>query len=492
MKKILAVLVSVFWLALIVGIPALVLSGNAGRFIPAQIQDQLTQLVGQDLLAQFNIGGNEPTPVSGEPIVLAETVTPAPTAEPTATPTEPPAPTPTTEAPPTATPQPELTNTPVASLPEAPAITIPVAVRGQAELRTGPGLNFDAVGLVDAGATILVSAQDETGEWFLIDNGNWIPGEALASKPAVPIVLLDAAVTPEATPTDPPLIEATATPATPVVVKVNADSNLRSGPGGTFDRVGGATLGSEVTVVGKLATDNWYLLESGAWIFGELLESAPDVPQVNADGTPVGGIAAPLITASTPITPSTVITPSTASAATPTANTIANLRAAPTITATVTGSTQPGQALSIVGKNAAGDWLKLENGSWIFAELVDNAPANLPVVAEDAAAVSGNAANPAVPAATTPITETVAATPAVGNSATITPTTSVVSTAAFDAFLRAGPGKTFDIVGSITVGTALKIVGRNEAGDWLKLDSNVWIFGELVANPPADLPVVTQ
>ena len=61
-----------------------------------------------------------------------------------------------------------------------------------------------------------------------------------------------------------------------------------------------------------------------------------------------------------------------------------------------------------------------------------------------------------------------------------------------DANLRSGPGTTFDLTGSITAGTALTIIGRNEAGDWLKLENGAWIFGELVANAPTDLPVAAQ
>ena len=506
MKKILAVIVSIFWLAVIIGVPALVMTGNAAQFIPAPIQEQLTRLGIQELLDGFGTAANLPTPAVDEPIVKA--VIPEPTVEPTAAPIEPPLPEPTAILQAEATVEPATESTAASAIATAaePSIALPVAVRGQAELRTGPGLDFDAVGLVDAGATILVSAQDVTGEWFQMDNGNWIPGEALASKPPVPIVLPTPAVTPEAaTPETPATPEpaAPASPATPVVVRINADANLRSGPGGTFERVGGANFDSDVTVVGKFPTDNWYLLDDGSWIFGELLDSAPDVPQVNADGTPVGSAPAPTVAAPAPATipatiPATVGTP-VAGAATPTANILANLRAAPNTNAAITGTAQPDAALSLVGKNAAGDWLKLESGSWIFAELVDNAPADLPVATEDAP--TGNTGTSAVttPAVTTPAVTT----PAVTTTATTPITTTAVTTgtvtggtttasAAVDANLRGGPGTTFDLVGSITAGTALIVVGRNVAGDWMKLENGSWIFGELVTNAPADLPVVNS
>ena len=492
MKKVLAVIVSIFWLALIVGIPALVLSGNAGQLIPTQMQEQLTQLVGQDLLAQFNLTNTEPGAVAGETIVAVETVTPPPVLEPTVAPTEPPTPTPIPEADPTAIPQPESASAPAASPPEVSGIAIPAAVRSQTELRAGPGLDFDSVGLVDAGATILLSGQDETGEWFLMENGNWISSEALASKPSVPIVLPVQEVAAEVIPVTPAASAPVepAAQATAVVVRVNADANLRSGPGGTFDRVGGAGFNTEVTVVGKLATDNWYLLDTGAWIFGELLESAPDVPAVNADGTAVGSTPA----ASTEPAPAPTTAPG-ATTASPTANNIANLRAAPNTSAAIIGSTTVGQVLVVVGKNAAGDWLKLESGSWIFAVLVDNVPADLPVASEDAVVSDGETPTAVQPEATTPITatETISTTtPAVEEPVAEPAETTGTTTAAVDANLRGGPGTTFDLVGSITADTVLIIIARNEAGDWLKLENGAWIFGELVSNPPVDLPVATQ
>lgn len=53
-----------------------------------------------------------------------------------------------------------------------------------------------------------------------------------------------------------------------------------------------------------------------------------------------------------------------------------------------------------------------------------------------------------------------------------------------NARLRAGPGTEYQQVGSVSAGTALDIVARNEAGDWYQLASGAWIFGELVDNAP--------
>lgn len=73
-----------------------------------------------------------------------------------------------------------------------------------------------------------------------------------------------------------------------------------------------------------------------------------------------------------------------------------------------------------------------------------------------------------------------------------------VPTANDNARLRAGPGTEYDQVGRVQQGTALTIVGRNEAGDWLMIEDRanggrVWIAAFLVDNLPdlGSIPVVT-
>ena len=59
----------------------------------------------------------------------------------------------------------------------------------------------------------------------------------------------------------------------------------------------------------------------------------------------------------------------------------ANLRGGPGTNYPVVGGVKAGDALSIVARNAKGDWYQLANGVWIAASLVANAPAGLPVAA---------------------------------------------------------------------------------------------------------------
>jgi len=60
--------------------------------------------------------------------------------------------------------------------------------------------------------------------------------------------------------------------------------------------------------------------------------------------------------------------------------TAANLRQSPSTEAPVVGAATEGETLTIVGQTADGAWFQLESGAWIFAQLVNNPPVNLPVV----------------------------------------------------------------------------------------------------------------
>lgn len=55
--------------------------------------------------------------------------------------------------------------------------------------------------------------------------------------------------------------------------------------------------------------------------------------------------------------------------------------------------------------------------------------------------------------------------------------------------LRSGPGTDFDITGAGQPGQQIQIVGRSGDGQWFLLDSGVWVFAQLVTNPPANAPL---
>jgi cytoskeleton protein RodZ len=66
--------------------------------------------------------------------------------------------------------------------------------------------------------------------------------------------------------------------------------------------------------------------------------------------------------------------------ATATVNTGANLRGGPGTDYAILGGLPAGQAIAITGRSADSTWYVLSDGSWVFAELVSNPPADAPVV----------------------------------------------------------------------------------------------------------------
>ena len=76
----------------------------------------------------------------------------------------------------------------------------------------------------------------------------------------------------------------------------------------------------------------------------------------------------------------------TGTAATVTANREANIRACPGTNCAVSGHVASGQSLKLIARSADTAWYQLENGGWIAAFLVNNAPATLPVASAKPAA----------------------------------------------------------------------------------------------------------
>ena len=161
-------------------------------------------------------------------------------------------------------------------------------------------------------------------------------------------------------------------------------------------------------------------------------------------------------------------------------NAVANLRAGPGTTFEIVSEATPGQPVQIAAVSEEGAWYLLATGAWIAAFLVDEQPANIPTVNDQIlAAIQGTLPEP------TPMLQ---ATPVPAAAQAVAPTVTV------DANLRSGPGTTFDVIGGTITGQAIKIVGRNADGTWLRLDNGGWVLGTLVANLPAveSIPLVND
>ncbi len=188
----------------------------------------------------------------------------------------------------------------------------------------------------------------------------------------------------------------------------------------------------------------------------------------------------------------------------PTSRVTANLRSGPATTFDLVGTASPGQELEIVAISNDAEWYLLSSGQWIFAELVDDPPSDVPIATQDLIDEVIAQATAEAETQTTPVATSVpqpTRTPAATSTPQPTATTAVEEdpgaegpppTANVDANLRAGPGTQFDIIGGTITGQELDIVGQNSAGDWYLLSNGGWIAATLVNDPPSAAPVVAD
>ena len=437
-KRVAAVLVSIVWLSLTLVLLAGFFLPNLHQLLPTPVREFTDPEALRERWESFT-DSLEPGIGFQPPAELEATETPTPdpalSTSPTATPVPetPTAALPTAESATPATP-PSMSSDGDEKPPEIEkSVSISVSEAGQADLRSAPSEDADVIGLVAAGGTIIVNGRDPTGRWYRLEDGTWIDADDLADAPQdqVPVVMVETQQPPPS-PGESPTSETPPTPPSTQLAAVNADANLRSGPGIEYDRVDGVNFGEEVSIVGISADGEWYLLESGVWLFAALAVEAVDVPVVTEDtdsdlltttetgqpeteqpeteqpdtgdeqtetGTEQTGTEQTETGAEQPDTeqpdteteqPDTgdeqMETETDAEQPQPVVNAPlgANLRAGPGVESDRVDGVEQGQVLTIVAQDTGGAWLKLEDGSWIFAALVDNVPADLPVESGEA------------------------------------------------------------------------------------------------------------
>lgn len=219
-----------------------------------------------------------------------------------------------------------------------------------------------------------------------------------------------------------------------------------------------------------------------------------DLPVTVPTVTDTTAITAPaVVTATTDVTTTPDLTGSeaitTPGSVTPATAVTANVRSGPGTDFDVTGTLPADTPLDIAGVSEDGFWYLLRDATWIFGELVVNPPDDAPLatpelIAQVTADAAGTTATPEPEATTTPAPDAEATPVSTDTGTVVTPTVTV------DANLRAGPGTQFEVIGGTVTGEALTILGQNETGEWFLLNNGGWVFAALVANPPADAPVV--
>ncbi len=531
-KRIAAVLVSIVWLSFILILLAGFFAPNLHQLLPAPVREYTDPEALRERWQSFT-----------DSLVTGIVMQPSPAPEASETPTPdaalppPPTATPLPESP-TATPLPAETPTPTTAPAmtsddgeEPPAfetiVSISVSEAGQADLRSAPSEDADVIGLVAAGGKVNIDGQDPTGNWYRLEDGTWINAADLVEAPLdqVPVVMVETQQPPEGSEEPSPPSETTedttATPPEPVRAVVNADSNLRAGPGIEYDRVDGINFGEEASIAGISTDGEWYLLERGVWLFAALITEAVDVPVVTEDAL-TDQMAAPdseqpetaqadtgeqeeateqtqadteQTDAEQPDSDDEQTTAETEQTETDAEQLLpvvialrgANLRAGPGVEFDRVDGAEEGQVLTIVAQDDSGEWLKLDDGSWIFAALVENVPADLPVESEEAAEDEQDVQTEEdEQEAQTAEDEQDAQTDEDEQETQEEIVPLLSATVNTDANLRNGPGLDATIVESAPAGTLVTIIDRSDDEQWLQLENGFWIFATLVDILPAE------
>ena len=144
-------------------------------------------------------------------------------------------------------------------------------------------------------------------------------------------------------------------------------ANLRAGPTTDSEITGLVDQGASVQIVARNKDGDWYQLAGGDWIAAFLVTRTGDlghsIPTMTAACSQCARVEAGLGTVD-------VLQ--------------ANLRSGPGVDFDIVGTVDAGQTLELAGVSNGGDWYRLADGSWIYAELVSDAPQNLAVVVEAA------------------------------------------------------------------------------------------------------------
>ena len=157
---------------------------------------------------------------------------------------------------------------PVLPTPEVPATTDPVppgandpqaTIIANTYVRSGPGTNYPAYGVAQAGKTALVIGKSEDGQWWVVRINpqkvgvgyGWVMISYTSAKNVDNVQIIESPQAPESSP--PP----TPSPGAPSGTTTTA-VNVRSGPGTNYPVLVVAPAGSSGEITGKSADGNWW------------------------------------------------------------------------------------------------------------------------------------------------------------------------------------------------------------------------------------------
>lgn len=298
----------------------------------------------------------------------------------------------------------------------------------------------------------------------------------IASLPAPVMVTqsLDRA-TPTPAPTDVPTLIAPrqAAAAPRAVVRADRSVNVRAGPGASFGVVGVAPVGAVYTISARNAKGDWLRLagEAERWISASLVKVTGTMPPYGVSPTPVLGSLAPA-------------RPETDATLPPT------IAAAPVLIAsadTTTSADTTNRILVATPVSAPAPISGPREAQAINTQAPAAPPSTLQPLTPTATALPStpliqvNKAAP-IPTETLEQAKTAhSAEPTAAPQAAKSEPMAVVGTDG--ANIRSGPGTEYDVVSIAPAGKTFQIVGRTDAGDWLRLEGSAeaWVSVGTVA-----------
>ena len=192
------------------------------------------------------------------------------------------------------------------------SVTMPT---GGANVRSGPGLDFELLGRLEEGDSYPASGQDETGDWWQIEYAAgeggvaWVAAAVVdfsGNGDALPVITV---VDPNATPTRTP----SPTPTPPVIAGTveGLDAiNVRDEPSTDSTVVGGFYLGDTADVLAISEDGEWWQIDYAetpdqpAWVAAEFVRFTGDKSRV-----PIFGVGTPTPASGPTNTPPPIATP---------------------------------------------------------------------------------------------------------------------------------------------------------------------------------------
>lgn len=341
----------------------------------------------------------------------------------------------------------------------------------EVNVRSGPGTEFDSIGILNQGQTAEVVGVNGERTWWAIKvtsdehEVGWVADQFVTTTNTENVPVIVPVITPE------PTLEQTPTTAGTPLVTATVDTAIYSGPGEDFNIIARLSAGQSAEVTGVSKDAAWWQIiipdAGGAkgWVSNVdvIAENIVNVPVIDPDLEP---------------TPEQTAEPGTG--ATLTADTNVNIRNGPGVQYEAVGLLEQGQTADIIGVNIDGSWWRItipgaeDEKGWVSDDYVTaENTANVPPVDKDGNPIPGQLPIP-TPAPDSPSV-----------------------TALLNVNIRSGPGIEFDIIGLFLQGQKAGVVGVSQDGSWWAIyipsaqNGRGWVSADFVtAENTEDVPVL--